>query len=198
MNITTLRNSEMRRTQHDSRNKTFRKINNVTHMRAVSTKRGSLYSSSTSINENNEESKSKSRKKKTNLKTALLNYNVLKTTKDLGYKDMNQLKSNMKNNHQSSTKIKNKFLFGNNDYNISSRNRNTNNGIIIKEISMIKTNNFNNTNDPSVKMGFLDMINSKKKKQIKGIKIQNFSKVFNVFSKVGNAKTHRNHVINLK
>ena len=160
-------------------------------IKAKSTLRGSIYSSTSKINENNNKSKINSLLNNTSSKLI----SNLKHGNDIGYKEMNFLKNGIKFSKNKSN-LKEKLLY--NQVNIkSSRNDNK---IKNKNISQPKTiRNKNNKcnvsrNDSSLKIGILDIMNIKKK-DIKGINIKNFSKALNISNinaKKIFSKTHRN------
>ena len=163
----------------------------ISQIKAKSTLRGSIYSSTSKINENNNKSKINNLLNNTNGKFI----SNLKHGKDIGYKEMNFLKNGIKSSKNKSN-LKEKLLY--NEVNIkSSRNENK---IKNKNVSQPKTirnkNNKSNVsrNDSSLKIGILDIMNTKKK-DIKGINIKNFSKALNISNinaKKIFSKTHRN------
>ena len=177
------------RIEVSSRNKYYNHNNNINyHNKAKSTLRGSIYSSSSKIKEN-KNNNSKISKILNNTKNKYID---IKHGKDVGYKEINYLKNGIKSK---SRKLKEKLY---NEIKLnSSRNKNKSK---IKNISQPKTITNKNSkgisrNESALKFGILDIMNIKKKK-IKGININNFSKALNISNiKAKNtlSKTHRNN-----
>ena len=115
------------------------------------------------------------------------NTNILKTAREIGYKEINLLRNTLKNN-----------IRNNNNFNLnSSKNTSINNKFYIRENSFsrnkkhisIDENNSDqklSKNESMTKLGFLDIMNVKKK-IVKGIHIKNFSQILNINS----SKTER-------
>lgn len=122
-----------------------------------------------------------------------INNNGLKTARDIGYKELNILKSAaQKNNHKDEAYTSrynynyNNYLKNKNDMQKISRNiRNSSN----EKSTHSNNKNYISRNDSLTKLGFLDSVNIKKK--IKGIQIRNFSKIFNVNLSQIQSKTDR-------
>jgi hypothetical protein len=146
---------------------------------------------STSNHKDNNQNKTKIKKRNnqgTNLiNPSMSNTNILKTAREIGYKEINLLRNTLKNN-----------LRNNNNFNLnSSKNTSINNKFYIRENSFsrnkkhisIDENNSDqklSKNESMTKLGFLDIMNVKKK-IVKGIHIKNFSQILNINS----SKTER-------
>ena len=146
---------------------------------------------STSNHKDNNQNKTKIKKRNnqgTNLiNPSMSNTNILKTAREIGYKEINLLRNTLKNN-----------IRNNNNFNLnSSKNTSINNKFYIRENSFsrnkkhisIDENNSDqklSKNESMTKLGFLDIMNVKKK-IVKGIHIKNFSQILNINS----SKTER-------
>ena len=158
--------------------------------KAKSTLRGCIYESSSKIKKNsNNNSKTKNIIYNTKKK-----YSDLKHQREIGYKEMTYIKNGIKNS-QNKSQIREKFLIK--DMNInSSRNKIKvkNRNISQPKTNINKSNENISKNDSSLKLGISDIMNIKKR-YIKGIHINNFSKVLNISnlnSKNTFSKAHRN------
>ena len=106
---------------------------------------------------------------------SMSNNNILKTAREIGYKEINLLRNTLKNNLRNNinlnssknSSINNKFYFRENSF---SRNK--------KHNSIEETNSKISKNDSMTKLGLLDLVNVKKK-IVKGIHIKNFSQILN-------------------
>ncbi len=106
---------------------------------------------------------------------SMSNNNILKTAREIGYKEINLLRNTLKNNIRNNinlnssknSSINNKFYFRENSF---SRNK--------KHNSIEETNSKISKNDSMTKLGLLDLVNVKKK-IVKGIHIKNFSQILN-------------------
>ena len=172
-----------------SRNKYTNNIN--FQNKAKSTLKPNVYNRSINKIEENQNNKSNRKKMVNNSNTK---YNeVLKSKKEIGYKEINYIKNKNSRNRK---EIKQKILNSGNNNIINSRNFN----IPLKnKNSMTKTKTVNkkknNQNTSINKIGILDIMNIKKN-FVKGFNINNFSKIINssnVVSKNTFAKTYRNN-----
>ena len=115
---------------------------------------------------------------------SMSNNNILKTAREIGYKEINLLRNTLKNNIRNSinlnssknSSINNKFYFRENSF---SRNK--------KHNSIEETNSKISKNDSMIKLGLLDLVNVKKK-IVKGIHIKNFSQILNANTIQSNRK----------
>ena len=158
--------------------------------KAKSTLRGCIYGSSSKMKKNsNNNSKTKNIIYNTKKK-----YSDLKHQREIGYKEMTYIKNGIKIS-QNKSQIREKILYK--DMNInSSRNKIKvkNRNISQPKTNINKSNKNISKNDSSLKLGISDIMNIKKK-YIKGIHINNFSKVLNISnlnSKNTFSKAHRN------
>ena len=158
--------------------------------KAKSTLRGSVYSSTSKINEN-KNNQSKINRLLNNSGNKFVN---LKHGNEIGYKEKNFLKNGIKN-YKNKTNLKEKLFFNEVKINSSRNHNKTKNKNISQPKTIANKNNKNiSRNDSSLKIGILDIMNIKKN-DTKGINIKNFSKALNISninSKNIFSKTHRN------
>ena len=108
------------------------------------------------------------------------NNNLLKTLRDIQFKEIHVLKNSLKSLDKKDGNSTSNNIFSKNEnifnlkQNCVSRNKKVEN-----YVKNINSANKDNNNDSLSKIGFLDVVNIKKSK-IKGIQIKNFSKVFNI------------------
>ena len=108
------------------------------------------------------------------------NNNLLKTLRDIQFKEIHVLKNSLKSLDKKDGNSTSNNIFSKNEnifnlkQNCVSRNKKVEN-----YVKNINSANKENNNDSLSKIGFLDVVNIKKSK-IKGIQIKNFSKVFNI------------------
>ena len=170
-----------------SRNRYSNNIN--FHNKAKSTIRGTIYNSSINHMKESQNSTSKNKKILNNTKNK---YSKPKTRKEIGYKEINFIRTK---NSRNKNEIKEKMI--NSAFNANS-SRNYNNRTQYKNKSSTKTivnKKKNNYNDSSLKIGILDIMNIKRN-FAKGFNIGNFSKALNVSninSKNAFSKTHRSN-----
>ena len=159
--------------------------------KAKSTLKSNIYNRSINKIEENQNNKSNRKKGINNSNTK---YNdVLKTKKEIGYKEINYIKNKNSRNRKD---IKQKILNSGNNNIINSRNfniplKNKNSMTKTKTMTKKKSNQTTSTH----KIGVLDIMNIKKN-FVKGFNINNFSKIINssnIVPKNNFSKTYRNH-----
>ena len=159
--------------------------------KAKSTLKSNIYKRSINKIEENQNNKSTRKKGINNSNTK---YNeVLKTKKEIGYKEINYIKNKNSRNRKD---IKQKILNSGNNNIINSRNFNIplkNKNSMTKTKTMTKKKS--NQTTSTYKIGVLDIMNIKKN-FVKGFNINNFSKIINssnIVPKNNFSKTYRNH-----
>ena len=159
--------------------------------KAKSTLKSNIYNRSINKIEENQNNKSTRKKGINNSNTK---YNeVLKTKKEIGYKEINYIKNKNSRNRKD---IKQKILNSGNNNIINSRNFNIplkNKNSMTKTKTMTKKKS--NQTTSTYKIGVLDIMNIKKN-FVKGFNINNFSKIINssnIVPKNNFSKTYRNH-----
>ena len=159
--------------------------------KAKSTLKSNIYNRSINKIEENQNNKSTRKKGINNSNTK---YNeVLKTKKEIGYKEINYIKNKNSRNRKD---IKQKILNSGNNNIINSRNfniplKNKNSMTKTKTMTKKKSNQTTSTH----KIGVLDIMNIKTN-FVKGFNINNFSKIINssnIVPKNNFSKTYRNH-----
>ena len=159
--------------------------------KAKSTLKSNIYNRSINKIEENQNNKSTRKKGINNSNTK---YNeILKTKKEIGYKEINYIKNKNSRNRKD---IKQKILNSGNNNIINSRNFNIplkNKNSMTKTKTMTKKKS--NQTTSTYKIGVLDIMNIKKN-FVKGFNINNFSKIINssnIVPKNNFSKTYRNH-----
>ena len=159
--------------------------------KAKSTLKSNIYNRSINKIEENQNNKSTRKKGINNSNTK---YNeVLKTKKEIGYKEINYIKNKNSRNRKD---IKQKILNSGNNNIINSRNFNIplkNKNSMTKTKTMTKKKS--NQTTSTYKIGVLDIMNIKTN-FVKGFNINNFSKIINssnIVPKNNFSKTYRNH-----
>ena len=147
------------------------------HNKAKSTLRGRIYSSNSKAREN--------RNNNSNSKNLLSNLKNKFNESKQGYKEISYIK-------RSNNKSCIKDTYNNNENKSTCRNRYKNKNISQPKTIVNKGIKYMSRNDSSLKVGILDLVNSKKK-YMKAFNISNFSKNLNNTSNLKNnfSKTHR-------
>jgi hypothetical protein len=151
--------------------------NMIFHNKAKSTLRGRIYSSNSKVREN--------RNNNSNSKNLLSNLKNKFNESKQGYKEISYIK-------RSKNKSCIKDAYNNNDNKSSCRNGYKNKNNSQPKTIVNKGIKYMSRNDSSLKVGILDLVNSKKK-YMKALNISNFSKNLNNTSNLKNnfSKTHR-------
>ena len=151
--------------------------NMIFHNKAKSTLRGRIYSSNSKAREN--------RNNNSNSKNLLSNLKNKFNESKQGYKEISYIK-------RSNNKSCIKDTYNNNENKSTCRNRYKNKNISQPKTIVNKGIKYMSRNDSSLKVGILDLVNSKKK-YMKAFNISNFSKNVNNTSSLKNnfSKTHR-------
>ena len=169
----------IKRNYNDSRNKKFEKNNNFKFSKISSTKLGNVLNYTNSIISYNDSKYNSKTKNNSKNKNKIINYansffdlNNKTNNKEIQYKKVESKKK----------LIKESILY--NGFKICNSSRNKKNSLTKKTSLKNLTNskkNFTNKNNSLIKIGFKGNINEIKKNKMKGIKINNFSKIFNAF-----------------
>ena len=153
--------------------------NMIFHNKAKSTLRGRIYSSNSKVREN--------RNNNSNSKNLLSNLKNKFNESKQGYKEISYIK-------RSNNKSCIKDTYNNNENKSTCRNRYKNKNISQPKTIVNKGIKYMSRNDSSLKVGILDLVNSKKK-YMKAFNISNFSKNLNNTSNLNTknnfSKTHR-------
>ena len=188
INLNIKKITTIKRNFNDSRNKQLEK-NICKYNKRSSGKLGNILNYTNSIISYNNDSKNNLQSKK-NSKNKIINYpNSLFDLNNLTHNKENQYK-----NIESKKKlIKETILY--NGFKICNGSRNKKYNLTkktsYKNLTNSKRKNMSNKNDSLIKIGLKGNLNESKKNKIKGIKINNFSKIFNAFINRCNNNTNR-------
>ena len=188
INLNIKKITTIKRNFNDSRNKQFGK-NFFKYSKRSSNKLGNILNYTNSIisynndSKNNLQSKNNSKSKIINYPNSLFDLNNLAHNQENHYKNIESKKKIIRE-----TILYNGFKICN-----SSRNKkyNLSKKTSYKNLTNSKRKNISNKNDSLIKIGFKGNINELKKNKVKGIKINNFSKIFNAFINRCNNNTNR-------
>ncbi len=172
-NINNNNNNNLNNINNYNNNNNFN--NNNTNKHTFIQKKYKSISNPKEYNPNKQKIKKRNNQGSGFMNPSMSNNNILKTAREIGYKEINLLRNTLKNNIRNNinlnssknSSINNKFYFRENSF---SRNK--------KHNSIEETNSKISKNDSMTKLGLLDLVNVKKK-IVKGIHIKNFSQILN-------------------